>query len=215
MKTSIFAVVAGLCFLFLTGHNGFAEPTGENLEEQRCGNWFSAGYGAFSPDGDLADEDYEGGLNYTFSYVRLFEDYLGFGIDMNRYTCDNGAIILGRRYREELITTGIELLLLMRPKDQGAPDLQPYVGIGLGLYENEFSYDWVGQSSWAGSGLGAGFVAKVGIRFFLTNRMYFAVNAKYFTNSQQVQVLDANGDRQSVDWKIGGRTAGGELGFSF
>lgn len=215
MKGNILAVFAVLCLLVVTGLNALAEPTGDNFAEPRRNNWLSVGYGGFNPGGDLGDAGYLGGPNITLSYVRLFENYFGFEIDLNRYSAEYEGRILGHSYREDLTTTSIEFLFLVRPNDEELPDLQPYVGIGLGSYVNEFSYDWEGQSAWSDSRMGAGFVAKAGLRLFLTDRMYIGGSAKYFTNNQEVYVIDVYGNRQTETLQIGGCTAYGELGFSF
>jgi len=163
---------------------------------------FSVGGGIFTPN----DKNYtsNGKPNLSLSYVEIYGDYFGLGIDIDSYSAERSRLIFGYDYKERHQVIGIDLLYLIQPNKKA---IQPYVGMGFGLFTNKLSVKYNGETIHNDSGSALGLVGKVGLRAFLTDYLYVGGAFKYFTNNQKV--------KDGGSFELGGTIYTLELGVRF
>jgi hypothetical protein len=187
----LLALIAAFCSLGLASP-GFSESI------------FSFSGGTFSPKEDFMS-DFDTGTTFAATYVTHASDLFAFGIDIAFSQTEAKDDILGTEYKDTLSTLGLEALIYIQPKDA---KVQPYAGIGLGVYGNNVASEINGNEYYDDSGSAFGVVGKAGLRFYLDNKFFIGGYAKYYTNNQDFE--ETNGNTEELN--IGGTCLMFEIG---
>ena len=197
-KTIILIIV----FLLMATTGQAAEPYGGKR------NIMTFSLGGYWPSGDLDDEGYKAGPDFNFTYMRSMQTWFGFGAGAHTYgagsndtTTDIGDADFG--------SLGIEMMFFVQPNHW---QIQPYIGIGPAIYYNylEFEVD-LDEDKPDESGVGLGWVVKLGLRAFLTERFFGGMSLKGFSNYWNLDT----GPNQDETYNFGGGVLAFELGFTF
>ncbi|MCB9481782.1 MAG: outer membrane beta-barrel protein [Desulfobacteraceae bacterium] len=165
---------------------------------------FSFSGGSFTPKEDFMSE-FDTGYTFAATYTRNASDMFAYGIDVAFSQTEATADLYGSEDKVTLSTLGLEALIYIQPKDAR---VQPYVGIGLGLYGNNITGELNDVEYYDESGSAVGFIGKAGVRLFLDNKFFVGGYAKYYTNDQEFEYY--NGDTETKN--IGGTCFMFEIG---
>jgi hypothetical protein len=165
-------------------------------------NFASLSAGAFFP-GDEFEGDWDTGIDVGLSYAMFWERLYGVGADLHFYETE-----LSEGFeRGEVTTLGIEGLFYLHHDFGG---LQPYVGVGAGVYINDIFLD-TATMKFDDSGSALGLVGKAGLRWFPKGRLSVGAYGKYFSNKQRIERVV--GDDFTIDY--GGTIVNFEVGYRF
>jgi opacity protein-like surface antigen len=195
-------IILILCFLLLASAVQAAEPFGGKR------NYMTFSLGGYWPSGDLDDEGYKAGPDFNFSYMRSIQTWFGFGAGAHTYGAGSNstAATIGDG---DFGSLGIEMMFYVQPNHW---QIQPYFGIGPAIYYNylEFESD-LNEDRADESGVGLGWVFKLGLRAFLTERFFGGMSLKGFSDYWDLEV--ESGRDETYDF--GGGVLAFELGFTF
>ena len=199
MKKALMAVVLVLC---MAASVQAADPYGGKF------NSFTFSLGGYWPGGDMDDEGYKSGADFDVIYMRVLQDWFGFGCGTHFYgsqskktTADIGD--------GSASAFGIEMLLMVQPNQW---QVQPYIGIGPAIYYNYLAYDDdVDDDGVDDSGVGLGGILKAGVRIYITERFFSGLSVKVFSNNWNLDV-EENRDKT---YDFGGGVLAFDLGFTF
>jgi hypothetical protein len=179
-------------------------------EEKRI--LLSLGGGGLNPRDNASD--YNKGTNYTLSvFIWPANSILGAGIDITRNNVNFEQTISGNTTNSEIESTGLECLLYIQPNIW---IIQPYIGIGVGTYNNNVTNKWNNIKIFDDSNQsGFGLVVKGGIRAFIGNTFFIGAYGKYFTNAHQIEYPTSSGDKVTLNYEIGGTIVNAEIGVRF
>lgn len=191
-----------LALLFISTTAMAMEPYGGKT------NYMSFALGGYSPAGDLDDEGYKSGADFSFSYMHSVEKYFGFGGSLHSYGTkskktdkDIGDGKFG--------SMGIEGLFYFQPN---AWRVQPYAAVGPAIYFNALEYDRdVDDEEIDESGVGFGVVIELGVRAFITQRFFGGITFKGFSNEWEVEYREG----RDKTYDFGGGVFAFMLGFTF
>ena len=171
-------------------------------------NYMSFALGGYAPGEDLDDEGYKTGADFSFSYMSVVKDYFGFGGSLHTYGTESkkSATDIGDG---DFVSMGIEGLFYVQPN---AWRVQPYLALGPALYFNGLEYDRdEDDENIDESGVGFGFVMELGVRAFITQRLFGGFSFKGFSNRWEVEYRE-NKDKT---YDFGGGVFAFLLGFTF
>ncbi|MGE4520295.1 MAG: outer membrane protein [Desulfobacteraceae bacterium] len=160
--------------------------------------------GSFSPEEDFMSA-FDTGYTLAAGCVTSAGDMFALGIEAAFSQTEAEAGIHGNSYKDTLSTFGIEAVFYIQPKDAR---IQPYAGIGIGVYGNNVTSEINDTEYFDDSGSAFGGVAKAGLRLYLDDKFFIGGYAKYFTNEQDFQLTD--GSIKSLN--IGGTSLMFEVG---
>jgi len=171
-------------------------------------NYMSFALGGYSPSQDLDDEGYKSGADFCASYMTVVKNYFGFGGSLHTYGTES------KKTSEDIgdgdfASMGIEGLFYVQPNYWR---VQPFVALGPAIYFNGLEYDRdEDHENIDESGTGFGFVMEVGVRAFITPRLFGGISFKGFSNQWEVEVTE-NKDKT---YNFGGGVFAFLLGFTF
>ena len=171
-------------------------------------NYISFALGGYSPSGDLSDEGYKSGGDFSVSYMSPIKKYFGFGGGIHTYNTESNrtSADIGDG---EFAALGIEGLFYIQLNQSR---IQPYFALGPAIYFNGLEYEEdTDDDEIDESGSGFGFVTKVGVRAFFNKRFYGGVVLKAFSNQWNVEFEDG----KDKTYQFGGGVMAFELGFTF
>ena len=171
-------------------------------------NYMSFALGGYSPSDDLDDEGYKSGGDFSFNYMHVLTEYLGFGGSVHTYGKESDRISadIGDG---DFGSIGIEGLLYVQPLHWR---VQPYVALGPGLFFNGLEYKRdVDEDKVDESGTGFGFILELGVRAFVTPRFFGGFSIKGFSNRWNVEIADGRDET----YDFGGGVMAFVLGFTF
>ena len=196
------AILFTIAVLLLTTAVYGAEPFGGKR------NYMTFSLGGYWPSEDLDDEGYKSGGDFNFSYMRSIKDWFGFGAGAHLYASQSSTLT-GDIGDGDFGSMGVEMMFYMQPNHW---QIQPYFGIGPAIYYNFLEYDEdVSEDKVDESGVGLGFVLKVGVRAFITERFFGGIGLRTFSNQWNVEI-DSSRDET---YDFGGGVVAFELGFTF
>jgi hypothetical protein len=164
--------------------------------------------GGYSPSKDLDDEGYKSGGDFCFNYMNVFKNYFGFGGSLHTYGTES------KRMSEdigdgEFASLGIEGLFYFQPNYWR---VQPYFALGPSFYFNGLEYERdVDDDEIDESGVGFGMVMELGVRAFITQRLFSGLSFKGFSNRWELEVTD----ERDKTYNFGGGVFAFLLGFTF
>ena len=171
-------------------------------------NYISFALGGYAPSGDLSDEGYKSGGDFTVSYMTPIKKYFGFGGGLHTYSTESSrtSADIGDG---EFAALGIEGLFYLQLNQSR---IQPYLALGPAIYFNGIEYEEDADDDEVDeSGSGFGFVTKIGVRAFITKRFYGGLVLKAFSNQWNVEIEDGKDET----YQFGGGVMAFELGFTF
>jgi hypothetical protein len=171
-------------------------------------NYISFALGGYAPSGDLNDEGYKSGGDFTVSYMSPIKKYFGFGGGIHTYSTESNrtSTDIGDG---EFAALGIEGLFYFQLNQSR---IQPYLALGPAIYFNGLEYEEDADDDEVDeSGSGFGFVTKAGVRAFFNKRFYGGVVLKAFSNQWNVEIEDG----KDKTYQFGGGVMAFELGFTF